>query len=83
MAFNNHSLVAGNRLRLKSGQFIFLNQLSVSALMFSASGALFINMIVTGGITSFISFLLTLTGTAILGKSHEVVKFGSIPILQK
>jgi hypothetical protein len=75
MAFNNHSLVAVNRLRLKSGQVIFLNQLSVSALMFSASGALFINMIVTGGITSFISFLLTLTGTAILGKSHEVVKF--------
>lgn len=61
----------------KSGRRSFLNRLPLSALMLSASAALFVDLIVAAREASFIGFLLAMTGTAILARQKEAVKLFS------
>lgn len=61
MVFKNSSLIVSGRQ--SSAPFRFLNRLPLSVLMFSASGALFVDMIVAGRFASFIGCLLALVGT--------------------
>ncbi|MBD1922599.1 hypothetical protein H6F77_16135 [Microcoleus sp. FACHB-831] len=53
----------------------FFSRVPVSTLMFGASAALFLDMIVTAKFASFFGFIIALLGTAIIGFQPESIKF--------